>query len=35
MVCEICAALQALGSIAFAYSFSFILIEITVCPPQP
>ncbi len=25
--------LQALGDIAFAYSFSFILIEITVRPP--
>lgn len=24
--------MQALGSIAFAYSFSFILIEITVLP---
>ena len=25
--------LQALGSVAFAYSFSFILLEITVSPP--
>ena len=46
MQCQLClqhdlgVRMQALGSIAFAYSFSFILLEITVrlenplCPPS-